>query len=201
MDKRQIRSLFDRQASYYARRIHGPRQQHWRRSILELASGEVLELAVGAGANFPYYPRGVKVTGVDISKSMLDAARQGAARHGIDFEWKCADLEDLNFPDQSFDTIVSTLSLCCYENPSLMLHKMNRWGRPDGRILLIEHGISSNVAVSAMLKMLDPLLYRAYGCHHTRDILGLIRQSPIRIASVESYWLNTVHLIVASPGE
>ncbi|MNP29964.1 hypothetical protein D3C76_1230140 [compost metagenome] len=53
--------------------------------------------------------------------------------------------------------------------------------------------------VSAIQKTLNPLLYRVYGCHHTRDILGLITEAGIKIDKRESYWSNIVHLIWAKP--
>ena len=77
----------------------------------------------------------------------------------------------------SFDTIVSTLSLCSYKNPLNLLEKLNRWCKPDGTILLLEHGIGSNILVTTLQRALNPLLYRIYGCHQTRDILGLVRES------------------------
>ncbi|MCC3378437.1 class I SAM-dependent methyltransferase [Paenibacillus farraposensis] len=68
----------------------------------------------------------------------------------------------MNFSDQSYDTIVSTLSFCSYDNPSMVLAKINRWCRPNGQILFMEHGISSNLAISAIQKALNPLLYRTW---------------------------------------
>jgi ubiquinone/menaquinone biosynthesis C-methylase UbiE len=160
----------------------------------------VLELAVGAGANFPFYPPGIKITAADFSEAMLEKAKLAARHHRIDSVFVCSDIEEMNFPDHSFDTIVSTLSFCSYDNPLMVLDKISRWCRPDGQILFMEHGISSNPAVSALQKALNPLLYRVYGCHYTRNILGQIRESGLKINKVESYWLNMVHLVWASPG-
>jgi ubiquinone/menaquinone biosynthesis C-methylase UbiE len=191
--------IFDKQAAQYAKRREDPKQKRFRQRLLSHAKGEVLELAVGAGANFPFYPPGVKVTATDFSEAMLEKARRAAKLYQIDADFICADIEEMNFSDHSFDTIVSTLSFCSYDNPLMVLDKINRWCRPYGRILLIEHGISSNLAVSAIQKALNPLLYRVYGCHHTRNILGLLRESGIKIDKAESYWLNMVHLIWAKP--
>jgi len=54
------------------------------------------------------------------------------------------------------------------------------WCKPNGQILLMEHGISANLAVAAIQKALNPLLYRIYGCHHTRNIVGLIQESVLK---------------------
>jgi len=168
---------------------------------LQDAEEEVLELAVGAGANFPYYPSGVKITATDFSKEMLKKAQQAAKVVDLEPEFILSDIEELEFAEHSFDTIISTLSLCCYENPMMVLDKLHRWCRPEGKILFMEHGISSNIAYSTAQKVFDPLLYRFIGCHHTRNMPDLLQKSGITINKVESYWLDTVKLIWAQPNK
>jgi ubiquinone/menaquinone biosynthesis C-methylase UbiE len=199
MEKQKLIRIFDRQAIQYDKKREDPKQSRWRQNLLSHAKGEVLELGVGTGANFPFYPLEVKITATDFSVVMIEKAQRAAKHHGLNADFICSDIEEMNFPDQSFDTIVSTLSLCSYNNPLMVLDKINRWCRPDGKILFMEHGISSNLMASAIQKTLNPLLYRVYGCHHTRDIQGLITESGIKIDKVESYWLNMVHLIWAKP--
>lgn len=130
---------------------------------------------------------------------MLEKAKRAAKNHRIDSDFICSDIEEMNFSDQSFDTIVSTLSFCSYDKPLMVLDKVNRWCKPNGQILLMEHGISTTIAVSAVQKALHPLLYRVYGCHQTRNILELVRESGIKVDKVECYWFHMVHLIWAKP--
>jgi len=199
MEKQKRIRIFDRQATQYDKNREDPRQERWRKNLLSYAKGGVLELAVGTGANFPFYPLDVKITATDFSEAMLEKAQRAAKYHQLNVDFICSDIEEMNFSDHSFDTIVSTLSFCSYNNPLIVLDKINRWCKPDGTILFMEHGISSNLMVAAVQKALNPLLYRVYGCHHTRNILGLIQESDIKINTVESYWLNMVHLIWAKP--
>jgi len=199
VEKRELIRIFDKQATQYEKNRENPKQKRWRQHLLSHAKGEVLELAVGAGANFPFYPPEIKVTATDFSEVMLEKAKRAAKHHHLKVDFICSDIEEMNFSDHSFDTIVSTLSFCSYDNPIMVLDKIKSWCRPNGQILLMEHGISSNLAVSVVQKAFNPLLYRTYGCHHTRNILGLIRESGLKINKVESYWLNMVHIIWASP--
>lgn len=199
MEKQKQIQIFDKQAAKYANRREDTNQKRWRKNLLSHARGEVLELAVGAGANFPYYPPDVKVTATDFSEAMLEKAKPAAKSYGFQADFICGDIEKMDFPDASFDTIVSTLSMCSYDNPLRVLEKINRWCKPDGEILLMEHGISSNPIVSVMQKTLNPLLYRFSGCHHTRYILELVRESGMTIEKSESYWMNMVHLVQAKP--
>jgi len=201
LEKERLVRIFDRQAAKYESNKESSNLKKWRRELLSQAEGEVLELAVGAGANFPYYPPDVKVTAADFSQEMLGAARKKASNYNIQAEWICADIEKLEFESHSFDTIVSTLSFCCYGNPAEMLKKIQRWCKPGGKILLFEHGISSNIFVSGAQRVLNPLLYKMIGCHQTRDILNLVHESGLTVQRTESHWLNMFHIIWASPGE
>ncbi|MEK3878384.1 class I SAM-dependent methyltransferase [Paenibacillus sp. FSL M7-0420] len=201
MDTERLIRIFDRQATDYDRKREDPKQRRWRQKLIGSAKGELLELAVGAGANFPFYPQGVKITAVDFSGAMVEKARRAAGQYRLDADCICADIEDMSFAAHSFDTIVSTLSLCSYKNPLNLLVKLNRWCKPDGTILLLEHGLGSNLMVTSLQRALNPLLYRIYGCHQTRDVLGLVRESGMQIRRAESYSLNMVHLIWAGPLE
>ncbi|TDL56147.1 class I SAM-dependent methyltransferase [Paenibacillus dendritiformis] len=199
MEKQKLIQIFDRQANQYDKKREGSKVKQWRQQLLGDAKGEVLELAVGAGANFPFYPPGVKVTAADFSAAMLEKAQRAAREHRLNVRFICADIEELDFAVHSFDTVVSTLSMCSYDQPRMVLDKIARWCRPDGLILLMEHGISSNRALSAVQRALNPLLYRTYGCHHTRDIQGLVRQAGLDLVRTDSYWLDMVQLIWARP--
>jgi len=196
---RQIR-IFDRQAAQYGRRKENETLGRWRSELISAARGEVLELAVGAGANFRHYPPGVRVTAADFSPKMLEKAREAASAARLDAEFILSDIEKLNFPDGSFDTIVSTLSFCSYEDPMGVLKKLRRWCKPEGTLLFLEHGISSHAVVAFGQRLLNPLLFRTIGCHHTRDIPRMIEESGMKIARKETYMLKMVHLLRAKPG-
>lgn len=199
MDKQQRIRLFDKQAEMYERRRENSSQQRFRRELLSQAKGDVLELAVGAGANFPYYPSHVRVTAADFSGSMLEKARIAAVRYQVDASFLQSDIEEIRFPDHSFDTVVSTLSLCSYDKPDKVVENMRRWCKPDGRILLIEHGISSNIIVSKLQKALNPMLYRMNGCHHTRNMVELVKGASLKIDHIERHWLSMIYIIRAHP--
>ncbi|GIQ64786.1 SAM-dependent methyltransferase [Paenibacillus cisolokensis] len=173
---------------------------HLRRKLLGSAHGQVLELGVGAGANFPVYPQGVELTAVDFSPAMLEKAKTAGNRlYGLNITYIEGDVDRLVLPEQSFDTVVSTLSLCAYRNPENVLHNLNRWCKPGGQILLMEHGLSSNKAIALAQNILDPLAYRIAGCHHNRDIMGLIQASPLRIVKAEHYMSGMLHLVWCLP--
>lgn len=201
MDKQKLIRKFDRQARMYERQRKKDNLGNWRRQLLQQAEGNVLELAVGAGANFAYYSPNVQVTAVDISPQMLEKAKGAAKEQGIYTEFMLSDIEALDFPENSFDTIVSTLSFCGYEHPIQMFNKLQRWCKPQGRILLMEHGISFNPVLAFFQKVIDPVHYKLIGCHQKREMLRLIQDSKLEIQKVESHWKGIFHLIWATPGD
>lgn len=199
MDKEKLIKTFDRQAKSYEKRRLYRSEEKWRRRLLPAAKGNILEVGVGAGANFQYYPKDVKVTAVDFSLEMLDKAKVAAMEEGIEAQFVHADVETLMFEQNSFDTIVSTLSLCGYDHPIRLLQAFNKWCKPDGQILLLEHGKSSNIVLSTLLTLLNPLNKRFVGCHLNRDILKIVQESNIAIERVEHYIAGAVHLVWAKP--
>src|SRR4030067_182506 len=78
----------------------------WRKKLLAKAKGMILEIGVGTGKNFPHYPSGACVTGIDIADRMLVIARKKASKLGLPFHLSEGDVQSLHFPDNSFDTAV-----------------------------------------------------------------------------------------------
>lgn len=173
---------------------------HLRGRLLGSARGRVLELGVGAGANFPFYRQDVELTAVDFSPVMIEKARAANDReYGLSVRFVTGDVERLALPEGSFDTVVSTLSLCAYRDPKRVLDNMSRWCKPGGRVLLMEHGLSTCRAVAWAQKALDPLACRWIGCHQNLDIPGLVQASPLRIERAERHMLGVLHLLWCRP--
>ncbi|WNS76062.1 class I SAM-dependent methyltransferase [Bacillus sp. DTU_2020_1000418_1_SI_GHA_SEK_038] len=201
MNKDKIIRTFDKQAKIYEKRRRIRSERKWRERLLSSTRGNVLEVAVGAGANFHYYPQGLKVTGVDFSEEMLKKAQEAAIEEGIDAQFILSDVESFSFEDNSFDTVISTLSMCGYENPTKVLNSFNKWCKPDGKILLLEHGKSSNTMIGCIQTMLNPLYRKIVGCELNRDILHIIEHSDIHVERMEHYLTGTVHLVWAKPNK
>lgn len=201
MGKEKLIRKFDKQARIYESRRKKQSEKEWREKLIRCAQGRVLELSVGAGANFPFYPKEVEVTAVDFSREMLTKAKQGAAENEINANFILSDVESLSFPDGSFDTIVSTLSFCGYEDPYSVSSKIHKWCKPDGQILLMEHGISSNRFVGQIQKMMDPMFKKIVGCHLKRDMLEILKKTNLNIRKIERHMLGAIYLVWAAPNQ
>lgn len=201
MNKNKTIKTFDRQANLYEKRRKNQKDRFWRKKLLSSANGKVLEVAVGAGANFQYYPRGVEVTAIDISEEMLKKAKEAAIEEGVDAQFIHTDVESLSCDPHSFDTVLSTLSLCSYEHPTTLLNSFNHWCKPDGQILLMEHGKSSNSLIGSIQTILNPLHKKLAGCELNRNMLHIIESSDIKVERIEHYLAGMLHLIWAKPNK
>lgn len=119
--------------------------------------GRILEIGIGTGLNLPLYPRDLEVVGIDISPHMVAQAKQRAAEVGIPADLREGDAQALPFPDASFDTVVSTLSLCTVPDERRAVAEAKRVLRPGGRFVILEHVRSPQPIARAVERVLDPL--------------------------------------------
>jgi ubiquinone/menaquinone biosynthesis C-methylase UbiE len=187
-ETQRVRRLYDRDAHKYDREMNffdrllfrGGRE--W---VCTRASGEVLEIAIGTGRNLPHYPPDVRLTGIELSPAMLEIARGRAREVGRDIDLRIGDAQALEFPDASFDTAVSTLSLCTIPDAGAAVAEVRRVLRPGGRFLLLEHVRSPRSAVRFAQRLLDPLAVRFYADHLLREPLDYLQAHGFDVDQVE----------------
>jgi ubiquinone/menaquinone biosynthesis C-methylase UbiE len=168
-----------------------------RQWVCSRASGEVLEVGVGTGLNLPFYPPGVRLTGVDLSPAMLAQARDRAARLGVEADLREADAEALPFGDGSFDTVVCTLSLCAVPDERAAIAEMSRVLRPGGRLLLLDHVGSQWWPVWAVQRLLELYTVRSAGEHQTRRPLPHVRAAGFVVEATQRLKAGTVERVAA----
>jgi len=198
----QIRLVYHRLAPGYDREqwvAESLLLRRLRRRLLGRARGRVLEVGIGTGMNLSHYATSCPVTGIDLSRPMLERALRRAYRAGRQLNVEVMDAETLAFPDQSFDTVVSTLTLCTTPEPARLLREMTRVCRDSGRVLLLEHGLSTVPAVNWLLLRLAPGHLSRYACHLTRDVVALPRQAGLRVIGQERHLFGIFSLIEAVP--
>ena len=152
-----------------------------RRKVCSRASGRTLELAIGTGLNLPFYPDGVRLTGVDLSPAMLAVAEQRSRKLDIDAELLVGDAHALNFPNDRFDTVVSTLFFSSVPRPRQAAAEVLRVLKPGGRLLLLDHVRSQIWAVRFVEQLLDLPSRRFAGCHLLRDPLDYLGAAGFRV--------------------
>jgi ubiquinone/menaquinone biosynthesis C-methylase UbiE len=162
-----------------------------RKRILPAARGRVLEIGIGSGLNLPFYSGDVSsVTGVDPSRELLTMARKVAPAMPFAVELVDRGAEDLPFDDRSFDSVVTTWTLCSIPEARDALGEMRRVLKPDGELIFMEHGLSPDRRVSDWQRRLNPLWNRvAGGCNINRRIDLLVREAGFAIGHLETGYL------------
>jgi len=151
-DKRA--SAYDRSIAFFEKVLFGGGRE-W---VCSQAQGDVLEIAAGTGRNFPFYPPNVRLTAVEFSPKMLDIAAGRARELGREVDLRLGDAQALDFPDETFDTVVCTLSLCSIQDDRKAVAEATRVLRPGGRLLLLEHVRSPITPVRIVQRILEPLM-------------------------------------------
>ena len=173
----------------------------YRARMFSNARGRVLDVACGYGLNFGYLPRSIQLTAVEFSPVMLGMARRRAAELGLSVDIREGDAENLEFPDDSFDTVISALSTCSFTDPVAALKEMRRVCRPEGRILLVEHGRSQNGLVGWYQDRNRESMIEQGGCRWNQQPHELVREAGLEILSDKRSFLGILHSIQAVPAK
>lgn len=200
----QVQNAYDEIASQYEKKIWFDQQvlgvARLRKKLLSKATGKILDVACGTGQNFPMFMPNAEITAVDLSPKMLDVARENASKLDLHVKLTVMDAEQLEFPEESFDTVVSTLSTCTFPDPIKALQEIKRVCRKGGLILLLEHGHSS---LKWLANYQDRHEYQHYkdhaGCRWNQDPLDLIQSAGIQVLNDKRNILGMFHTIVARP--
>jgi ubiquinone/menaquinone biosynthesis C-methylase UbiE len=163
-----------------------------RQRILPLASGEVLEIGVGPGVNFVHYdPAKVsKLYALEPNPGMLQRADEQRRRTRLNIQFLDLPGERIPLEDASVDTVVSTFTLCTIPSVLEAIKGIRRVLKPCGKFIFFEHGLSPEASVRRWQQRVEPLFRWAFeGCHVTRDIPFLIRQSGLRIEHMDMGYL------------
>jgi ubiquinone/menaquinone biosynthesis C-methylase UbiE len=156
-----------------------------------------LELAVGTGANLPYYPDDVELTGIDWSGAMVETARRRGESVGRSVTLQQADAMALPFPAESFDTVVSTLFLCCVPDEQAALREALRVLRPEGHLLLLDHVASSVWPVRLLQHAAELVTVPLQNEHFTRRPITTVRELGMTIEETDGRTLGAIESVQA----
>lgn len=156
----------------------GSTLERYRQDVLAEVSGEVLEIGFGTGLNLPYYPDRVRqIVTVDPSPGVHRLAQKRIEASPITVDHRMLSGEALPMADGTFDSVVSTFTLCSIPNIEQALAEVYRVLKPGGRFFFVEHGLSPEPSMQTWQNLLTPLQKRiAGGCHINRNMRQLIEQ-------------------------
>lgn len=172
----------------------------WRKRLRNRIAGPAaVEVGVGTGKNFPYYPSGVQVVGIDLSPHMLMRARRKASKLDLNVDLREMDVQSLDFPDHCFDTVFATFVFCSVPDPVAGLRELRRICKPSGRLLLIEHMRPENIVLGLIFDVLNPMVVRMMGANINRRTMDNIRSAGWTVRIEENLSSDIVRWIEAVP--
>jgi phosphatidylethanolamine/phosphatidyl-N-methylethanolamine N-methyltransferase len=183
-----VEAVYDKLAKVYdltfGPTLHPGRLQAIQR--MNIQPGErVLEVGVGTGINLSLYPRQASVTGIDFSSSMLEKARERAARKGLrTMRLLQMDAADLKFADDSFDIVYAPYLISVVPDPVKVAQEMRRVCRPGGRIIFLNHFLSPSPIVSRAERLISPFTIHI-GFKADLDLPAFLAQADLQPISIE----------------
>ncbi len=163
-----------------------------RQKVVPLAKGKVLDIGIGSGLNIPFYNSDKidKVIGIDPSHELIDLAKDLVNNSQTSIKLVIGSAESIPYPDNFFDTVLVTYTMCTIPNVVAANKEMWRVLKDDGKLIFCEHGLAPDKEISKWQHRIDPFWGKiAGGCHLNRDIQKLITDAGFSFESLNKMYL------------
>lgn len=177
--------------------LSDPILANYRQELLAGVKGEILEIGFGTGLNLPYYPEHVhKIVAIDANSGTRKLAQKRIQESSIVVDYQVLNGENLPMADNTFDSVVSTWTLCSIANVEQALKEIYRVLKPGGRFFFVEHGLSYEPKVQVWQNRLTPLQkVIADGCHLNRNIRQIVENQFNTVSLEEFYAVKSPKII------
>ena len=163
-----------------------------RKKVVPLAEGKILEVGIGSGLNLPFYNKSkiIEIWGIDPSEELNAMAKRVATEENINVKFITSSAEDIPFPDNNFDTVLITYTMCTIPSVLKANEEMRRVLKSGGKMIFCEHGVSPDESIKKWQKRLNSIWGKiAGGCNINRDIPMLIKSSGFKIVMMDEMYL------------
>ena len=164
-----------------------------RIEICDQAIGDVLEIGGGTGANLKYFSRFSSLTFLEPNPFMAEILSNHAKKLNREIEIISAEGESIPFPDSSFDTVITSLTLCMVNNVDQVMNEILRVLKPGGKLIFYEHVVDKRSTHKFFQTLLNPnWKYLTTGCNLTRDIEKVIHSTGFQTVEIKSFQLTII---------
>lgn len=200
-DSAAIKKKYDRIAPYFEGLeaiMEGLFFKNWRKKLWAKVDGyHILEVGVGTGKNFDFYPKEARITAIDFSEAMLKQATHKKDRKSISVDLDLMDVQSLYFADNSFDTVIGSFVFCSVPLPIKGLKELYRVCKPGGQVLLLEHVLSSNPIMAKVMNFFNPVILALVGANINRNTVKNIKACGFASVRVDERSSDIIKLIEA----
>lgn len=161
----------------------------YRQEVLAEVEGEVLEIGFGTGLNLSFYPDEInQIITVDNNPGVHKLAQKRIEKSSITVDHRILSGENLPMADNTFDSVVSTWTLCSIEKVEQAVKEIHRVLKPGGKFFFIEHGLSNEPSIQTWQNRLNPIQnVIADGCNLNRNIRSIVKQQFSQVNVEEFY--------------
>jgi SAM-dependent methyltransferase len=161
-----------------------------RRRVCAGLEGDVVELGFGSGLNVPFYPDAItRVAAVEPANVGWNLAAGRVNASNVAVERAGLDGQSLPFADASFDSAISTWTLCTIPDVAAALQEVRRVLKHGATLHFVEHGLAPDAKVRRWQHRLEPLQKRLFGgCHLTRPIADLLTTAGFTITELDVFY-------------
>jgi len=198
------REKWDRTSRFYdlwAAPMEAMGGREWRKTLFAgLPRGRILEIGVGTGINFEYYPdSGREYTAIDVSPKMLAKAAARARELGTNVHLVEMDASRLEFPDDSFDAVVTACVLCSVPDPEGTLSEIRRVLKNSGSVYFLEHMRPDGGLLGRVFDIINPATAALIGFNINRRTAESIRNTGFAVTEEKHLLRDIFRLIKAGP--
>lgn len=160
-----------------------------RKELLSKVKGRVLEIGSGSGINFSFYRDVERVDAIEPNPSMIKKSKKQLEKASVPIFCHEQKAEQLLFPNQTFDYVISTLVFCTIPNPEAALKEMIRVSKPNATFYFFEHVKMENAVLAKTQDLLTPLWKKICdGCHLNRNTVEIIKNAGLQIKEIKYYY-------------
>ncbi|OGO20498.1 MAG: hypothetical protein A2144_03070 [Chloroflexi bacterium RBG_16_50_9] len=179
-----VKRRYNRIAPFYDLIVGRAPDRWWELLWSGVEGKKILEVGVGTGKSFPFYPPNIEVTAIDFSAKMLSRARGKARKLDVKVRLLEMDIQNLEFADNTFDTVAASLVFCSVPQPVRGLMEVRRVCKPEGKVVLVEHVLSKNQIAAQLMNLFNPLVFWLVGDNINRKTVQDVTESGLTVEHV-----------------